>query len=105
MLSHFPAILFDTQSYPNNLPWPRHYSRYVKLYVPIDHLPDSRFVVLVVIHPSEKTLPARVNMQLIDRLQTVAEPQVFTPRAVYDGRKNLFSIREYDFPNGSKEVH
>ena len=60
--------------------------------------------MLSVISPSEHTLPVRVNMQLIDRLQTVFAPQVFTPRAAYDGRKNLFSIVEYPFPNGSQEV-
>ncbi|KAH9951622.1 argonaute-like protein [Amylocystis lapponica] len=47
-----------------------------------------------VISPSEKTLPARLNMQLIERLQTVSAPQVFTPKAVYDGRKNMFAARK-----------
>lgn len=51
----------------------------------------------VVIHPDEKALPARLNMRLIEVLQTVVAPQVFTPRAVYDGRKNLFAARELPF--------
>ncbi|KAH9844266.1 argonaute-like protein [Rhodofomes roseus] len=51
----------------------------------------------VVIRPDEKTLPARLNMEIIDRLQKVIAPQVFTPRAVYDGRKNLFAARELPF--------
>lgn len=54
----------------------------------------------VVISPSEKVLPAKVNMRLINHLQTAAEPAMFTPRAVYDGRKNLFAIRELPFPEG-----
>lgn len=54
--------------------------------------------------PSEKVLPARLNMDLIRQLQTVVAPEIFTPRAVYDGRKNLFAVRELPFPEGSKEV-
>ncbi|KAI0677581.1 argonaute-like protein [Trametes maxima] len=46
---------------------------------------------------SEKVLPARVNMEIIERLQEVTAPQVFTPRAVYDGRKNMFAARELPF--------
>ncbi|KAK0206676.1 argonaute-like protein [Desarmillaria ectypa] len=53
-----------------------------------------------VIMPSEKTLPARLNMELIRALQTTTAPAIFTPRAVYDGRKNLFAARELPF-NGA----
>ncbi|KAI0353623.1 argonaute-like protein [Trametes cingulata] len=59
----------------------------------------------VVISPSEKTLPARLNMEIIERLQTIIAPQVFTPRAVYDGRKNMFAARPLPFgPSGEFEV-
>ena len=65
----------------------------------------SFFILHLVIMPSEKVLPTRVNMNLIKQLQTTVAPQIFTPRAVYDGRKNLFAIRELPFgPEGSKEV-
>jgi len=58
-----------------------------------------------VILPSEKTLPARLNMEIITTLQTKIAPQVFTPRAVYDGRKNLFAAKELPFgESGMKEV-
>ncbi|KAI9063284.1 argonaute-like protein [Trametes sanguinea] len=40
----------------------------------------------VVILPSEKTLPARLNMEIVARLQTVVAPQIFTPRAVLTRR-------------------
>lgn len=54
----------------------------------------------VVISPSEKTLPARLNMELITTLQLKVAANIFTPRAVYDGRKNLFAARELPFgPN------
>jgi len=46
----------------------------------------------------------RFNMDLIRRLQTDVAPQIFTPRAVYDGRKNLFAAVELPFEGGSKEV-
>ncbi|KAK7689674.1 hypothetical protein QCA50_007469 [Cerrena zonata] len=47
-------------------------------------------------------LPARANMELLVRLQEVLEPGIFTPRGVYDGRKNLFSIRRYPFENDTR---
>ncbi|KAG6825821.1 hypothetical protein H0H93_000261, partial [Arthromyces matolae] len=52
---------------------------------------------LVVISPSEKTLPARFNMDLIKELQFNVAPQIFTPRGVYDGRKNIFAARAFNF--------
>ncbi|RDB22690.1 Protein argonaute-2 [Hypsizygus marmoreus] len=51
----------------------------------------------VVISPSEKTLPARLNMDLIKELQSSVAPQIFTPPVVYDGRKNIFAARELPF--------
>ncbi|KAF9528277.1 Piwi domain-containing protein [Crepidotus variabilis] len=39
------------------------------------------------------TLPARFNLELFARLQD-AEPNIFTPKAVYDGRKIAFASRE-----------
>lgn len=53
-----------------------------------------------VITPSEKTLPARLNMEIITHLQMHVAPEIFTPRAVYDGRKNLFAAATLRFPNG-----
>ncbi|KAF8974495.1 argonaute-like protein [Flammula alnicola] len=58
-----------------------------------------------VISPSEKNLPARLNMDIIKQLQTVAAPEIFNPRAVYDGRKNMFAVRELPFgETGSHEA-
>ncbi|KAJ7481095.1 argonaute-like protein [Mycena galericulata] len=57
----------------------------------------------VVITPSEKTLPARLTLEIIRRLQFDVAPQIFTPRCVYDGRKNIFSIRKLPFDTGSQE--
>ncbi|KAJ7283579.1 argonaute-like protein [Mycena rebaudengoi] len=57
----------------------------------------------VVIAPSEKTLPARMTMDLIRRLQFDVAPQIFTPPCVYDGRKNIFSVRRLPFDTGSQE--
>lgn len=54
--------------------------------------------------PSEQTLPQRLTMEIIRHLQEVDAPQVFTPRAAYDGRKNLFSIRELPFNEGTQIV-
>ncbi|THH11493.1 hypothetical protein EW145_g610 [Phellinidium pouzarii] len=60
----------------------------------------SHYDVGTFITPSEKTLPARLNMDLITHLQTYVAPAVFTPRAVYDGRKNLFAVSTLKFPSG-----
>ena len=57
-----------------------------------------------VISPSEKNLPARFNMHLIGRLQKDVAPQVFTPRAAYDGHKNFFAARALLFQGGTHEV-
>jgi eukaryotic translation initiation factor 2C len=54
---------------------------------------------------AERVLPARLNMQLVQQLQDVVAPDVFTPPAVYDGRKNIFACRELPLgPTHSKEV-
>ncbi|KAL0949487.1 hypothetical protein HGRIS_009541 [Hohenbuehelia grisea] len=59
--------------------------------------------LLVVISPSEKTLPQRLNMDLIKQLQNVVAPQIFVPRAVYDGRKNLFAATELPFGDSQSQ--
>ncbi|EIN10450.1 argonaute-like protein [Punctularia strigosozonata HHB-11173 SS5] len=60
-------------------------------------IPENVIMHYDVISPSEKVLPARLNMDIITTLQQVVAPEIFTPRAVYDGRKNLFAIRELPF--------
>ncbi|KAJ7875506.1 hypothetical protein B0H14DRAFT_3547897 [Mycena olivaceomarginata] len=57
----------------------------------------------VVISPSEKTLPARMTMDLIRRLQFDVVPQIFTLRCVYDPRKNSFSIHRLKFDTGLQD--
>jgi hypothetical protein len=39
-------------------------------------------------------LPARRHLEIIDYLQTMLEPNLFTPRGIYDGKKNFFITRE-----------
>ncbi|KAI0766861.1 argonaute-like protein [Trametes elegans] len=56
-----------------------------------------------VIGPSDRVLPARMNLEIVQRLQTVVAPEVFTPRVVYDGRKNVFAARELPF--GPSRTH
>ncbi|KAF9460917.1 argonaute-like protein [Collybia nuda] len=53
---------------------------------------------------SSTTLPARFNGELIKKLQTEVAPSVFTPKVVYDGRKNIFSTRLLPFgPSNAAE--
>nr|VWO95172.1 Uncharacterized protein [Ganoderma boninense] len=66
-------------------------------------IPEDEIYHYDVISPSEKTLPARLNLEIIERLQTKIAPEVFTPPVVYDGRKNIFSPRELPFPSGAQE--
>lgn len=49
-------------------------------------------------------MPVRANMDVIRQLQEVTAPQVFTPRAAYDGRKNLFTTTELPFQDGQASV-
>ncbi|KIY53462.1 hypothetical protein FISHEDRAFT_33327 [Fistulina hepatica ATCC 64428] len=51
------------------------------------------------VNADEKKLPVRFNRQLIERLQD-DNPQTFSNRGVYDGRKNLFTSQEL-IDNGS----
>ncbi|KAN0097521.1 Piwi domain containing protein [Tylopilus felleus] len=68
--------------------------------------PDSHIHHYDVISPSEKTLPARLNLELIDHLQKIDAPEVFTPPAAYDGRKNMFAPRELPLgDSGSQEFN
>ncbi|KIJ56900.1 hypothetical protein M422DRAFT_23034 [Sphaerobolus stellatus SS14] len=46
----------------------------------------------------EKNLPAKLNLDIIKELQE-SIPQVFTPKAVYDGRKNMFASKPLPFTN------
>jgi eukaryotic translation initiation factor 2C len=65
----------------------------------------ARLSICSVISPDEKVLPARLNMELIHHLQTIDAVDVFTPRAVYDGRKNLFAARELPIgPQNSQQA-
>ena len=50
------------------------------------------------IGPSDKNLPSKLNLELIKRLQD-SRTDVFTPKAVYDGRKNLFAVKELKLRN------
>ncbi|KAJ3002386.1 hypothetical protein NUW54_g5874 [Trametes sanguinea] len=52
------------------------------------------------IKPDDKPIKRR-NFEIIDRLQ-LENAAIFNPRAIYDGRKNLFSTR--DIPSGSYTV-
>ncbi|RDX49272.1 argonaute-like protein [Lentinus brumalis] len=60
----------------------------------VTSVPEGSVYHYDVIDAANKTLPARLNMEIIKRLQTVAAPDVFTPRVVYDGRKNIFAPRK-----------
>ena len=65
-----------------------------------------QLIFITVISPSEKVLPARLNMDLIKHMQENVAPNIFSPPAVYDGRKNMFAPRLLPFANGatSQEV-
>ncbi|TFK43467.1 argonaute-like protein [Crucibulum laeve] len=79
--------------------------RVVPIYVNsfVTTIPEGVIHHYDVISPSEKTLPARLNMALIKELQTTVAPAIFTPRAVYDGRKNMFAIRELPFGDSKSQ--
>ncbi|KAG8737204.1 hypothetical protein FRC10_008469 [Ceratobasidium sp. 414] len=49
-------------------------------------------------------VPAKFNMDLIRVLQERVAPTVFTPRAVYDGRKNMFASRRLRLSGGDSQI-
>jgi len=44
------------------------------------------------------------NFEVLNRLQTEVEPELFESPGAYDGRKNLFMAFELPFETGSREV-
>ena len=44
------------------------------------------------------------NFEIINRLQTHVEPELFARPGVYDGRKNMFFAFELPFDTGACEV-
>ncbi|PIL23265.1 Argonaute [Ganoderma sinense ZZ0214-1] len=56
-----------------------------------------------VISPSDNPLPTRLNLEIIEQLQTKVAPELFTPRIVYDGQKNIFSPRQLPLLSKSQE--
>ena len=56
---------------------------------------------VIVVHDGKS--PAKLNMELLSLLQQ-QETTVFTPKAVYDGQKILFSTREFLDQNASQKV-
>ncbi|CAE6432989.1 unnamed protein product, partial [Rhizoctonia solani] len=49
---------------------------------------------------TEKSMPIKWNQEVIRILQERIAPTVFSPRAVYDGRKNLFASRRLPLAGG-----
>lgn len=58
----------------------------------------------LVLDPSEQKMPVVRNMEVIRRLQERVAPEIFTPRCVYDGRKNLYATRNLPFTDDRAEV-
>ncbi|QRV72448.1 argonaute-like protein [Ceratobasidium sp. AG-Ba] len=53
---------------------------------------------------TDRIMPAKFNMDLIRVLQERIAPTVFTPRAAYDGRKNLFANHRLPLSNGDSQI-
>ncbi|QRV72426.1 protein argonaute 3 [Ceratobasidium sp. AG-Ba] len=53
---------------------------------------------------TDKKMPARFNMDLIRILQEHIAPATFTPRAVYDGQKNIFASRRLSLSGGDSQT-
>ena len=87
-----------------SIPFNRSYL--VGKYISSAYLLASGLQFTPAISPAEKVLPARLNLEIIRRLQEAVAPAIFTPPAVYDGRKNMFAPRLLPFEEGrpSQEV-
>ncbi|KAF8994801.1 hypothetical protein BDQ17DRAFT_1330924 [Cyathus striatus] len=67
----------------------------------ITQLPRKTYWQYDVINPEIK--PPRKRQQLLHHLQTVVEPDIFHPRALYDGKAILYSSHELRLPEGRVE--
>ncbi|KZT55699.1 Piwi-domain-containing protein [Calocera cornea HHB12733] len=57
----------------------------------------------VVINEDEKKLPARFNLELVERMQSSTYKEVFAASpGVYDGRKNYYTAQPIKFPDGPR---
>jgi eukaryotic translation initiation factor 2C len=66
----------------------------------IRHASKSMLNALPVIGSGDNKFPVGLNIDIIKSLQQTVAPAVFTPRAVYDGRKNMFAPRRLPFSGG-----
>jgi len=66
-----------------------------------DHRLIYDLSTVAVIEPNR--FPARFNLELFRTLQDT-EAQIFTPKVVYDGKKNVFSPRELPIGEGRKVI-
>jgi eukaryotic translation initiation factor 2C len=57
---------------------------------------------LIVIGGAENKNPARLNNEIMQSLQNHTAPGIFTPKVVYDGRKNAFAPRKLPFANNAE---
>ncbi|KAB5595487.1 Argonaute-like protein [Ceratobasidium theobromae] len=77
-----------------------HYDRLysiVSLYIIKSEIESLTQVALDV---GDNAKPIKWNHELIRNLQEFVAPNIFTPRAVYDGRKNMYASRRLPFPGG-----
>jgi len=59
----------------------------------------------MVVISAKKPLPMARNFEIINRLQTHVEPELFSRPGAYDGRKNMFMASELPFGEaGTREV-
>ena len=52
----------------------------------------------------EKTMPARANVATMRELQERLQPNIFTPKGAYDGKKNLFTSRKLELGDNNSRV-
>ena len=66
--------------------------------------PLTSFLAVVINDGSAKRYPIPLNFDIIRALQERIAPAMFTPKGVYDGRKNFFSTSYYSFGDSEKVV-
>jgi eukaryotic translation initiation factor 2C len=60
--------------------------------------------VPIIVILTDGPLPFWRNFEIIHKLQTQVEPELFARPGVYDGRKNLYTAFELPFESGSSEA-
>ncbi|KAG8885868.1 hypothetical protein FRB97_009030 [Tulasnella sp. 331] len=104
---HFGSVGVPVAVYTNNfkanIPNAKIYQYDVGEWAPYLQQCMAALTTYLVILPTGKVYPSELTMKIIRAMQE-SNPDIFTPKGVYDGRAIFYSPKNYPFPQGRQEV-